>query len=92
MRDYIIFTDSAADLSREQLEEWGIKMVPLKFQIDGTTYCNDHSDQDMAPKKFYDLLREGKTVSTSQANVEDFKERFQEYLAKGLDILYIAFS
>jgi DegV family protein with EDD domain len=92
MRDYIIFTDSAADLSREQLEKWDIKMVPLKFKIDEKTYCNDHSDQDMAPKKFYDLLRARKTVSTSQANVEDFKERFRECLVKGLDILYIAFS
>ena len=38
------------------------------------------------------MLRSGKTSTTTQINIEVFKEEMRPYLEKGLDVLYLGFS
>lgn len=40
MPDYVILTDSAADLSAEMVGETGLNVLPLSFTIQGETYQN----------------------------------------------------
>ncbi len=92
MRDYIIMTDSCADLSAQEVAELQLTVVPLSYTIDGETYVNypDHSEMD--PKEFYRRLNAGSRSVTSAVNVGTFVDAMRPILESGKDILYIAFS
>ena len=45
MPDYVILTDSSADLSAEMVREAGVTVLPLSFTIQGETYVENHSGQ-----------------------------------------------
>lgn len=87
--DYIIFTDSTCDLEPEYTETLGVSVIALEFTYDGKSYCDGTG---MSYKDFYNLLREKKSVTTSQINTGTFIEKFEPCLKEGHDILYIAFS
>lgn len=88
MREYVILTDSGADLPIEVAAEYGISVIDLVLQIGDTTKLNGEIDS----KEFYALLREKTTITTSAVNMERFKEFFEPYLQAGKDILYLGFS
>lgn len=87
MNDYIILTDSAADLPSDIAETLEIEILPMKYTVNDK--CCIDKDFDM--ENFYNLLR-GKALSlTTQTNVEEFMEYFSKYLEDKKDILYIGF-
>lgn len=90
MNEYVIFTDSACDLSRSLLGEWGIPFESLtyKFENSDKIYIND----EIPAKEFYDKMREGGVAKTAAVNPDTFKTTFEKVLAEGKDILYIGFS
>lgn len=90
MSNYVILTDSAADLKPELLSTLGVRFLSLSFVFDGedTTYGNF----DLAPEDFYAKMRAGKSAKTSAVNVAAFKDFFEEDLKAGNDILYLGFS
>lgn len=88
----MIITDSTSDISQKIADEAEVIVLPLQFDMDGLTYRNFADEREMSSDEFYDAMRKGKTPKTSQINVNDFCEYFSEYLEKGLDILYLAFS
>ena len=47
MREYIIMTDSCADLSAAEVADLGVAVVPLHYEMDGVEYINnpDHSER-----------------------------------------------
>ena len=59
MSDFIILTDSSADLSAEMVREAGVTVLPLSFTIQGETYENTPDNREMDPALFYDMLRRG---------------------------------
>jgi len=86
--DYTLITDSSCDLPPDYLRENGIPDLQLYFTIgDVTRKCNE-----MTPEEFYRCIRGGDMPVTSQVNVEDAVELFEEEIGKGRDILYLAFS
>ena len=87
--DYIIMTDSSADLPAAYLEKNQIYSASLKYTIDGSTYDNDDEE---AAKDFYDKVRNGSMPTTSQVNPEEAKEKFVEALKLSRNILCLAFS
>ena len=88
MSDYIISTSSPSDLSKEYIEKHDIMILKYTFTIDGA----DHKDGDMDPKVFYDKVRAGAMPTTSQLTPDGVINDFDQMLAEGNDILYIAFS
>ena len=90
--NYVIITDTSADLPREISERYEIEAVPLSYTVDGVEYVTKPGD-DEEMKRFYDLMRERKhEISTSMANGEEFAPKFESILKEGKDILYIGFS
>lgn len=87
--DYIIFTDSTCDLEPEYADTLGVSVIALEFTYEGKSY---RDGTGMSYKDFYNLLREKKSVTTSQINTGTFIEKFEPRLKEGHDILYIAFS
>lgn len=92
MRDYIIITDSTTDLPMEYVKEKDINIVSLSFIIKNKTYKNTLDGQELGFKDFYNLMRSGEMVTTSQVNPLDIIEIYEPYLEKGIDILGIGFS
>lgn len=90
MRDYIIFTDSACDLSPAVLSSWGVGSCSLSFVFDGDERI--YGNHDLPACEFYGLMRGGKTAKTSAVNPETFMEAFEPHLQQGCDILYLGFS
>ena len=90
MNNFVIFTDSSCDLSREMLAELNIVSLPLTFRFNGEDV--EYSDGDMPSSTFYAKMRNGETAKTSAVNNQAFKDEFSRLLASGMDILYIGFS
>lgn len=90
MSNYIIFTDSACDLSPAVLKDWGVDSCSLSFVFDGeeTVYGNN----DLSAADFYAQMRSGKTAKTSAVNPDTFSQAFEKHLQQGKDILYLGFS
>ncbi|MBE7065536.1 MAG: DegV family protein [Ruminococcaceae bacterium] len=88
MRDYLIVTDSSADLTAEQIKEFGIASIPLDVVIDGNPIPNDKVDV----KEVYAQLRAKKTMTTSAATIQRFTDFFEEILKDDVDLLYLGFS
>lgn len=88
-RDFIIITDTTADLPKEYLKENQVGVLSLNYSIDGEEYT---LDKELPYKEFYEKMRKGSMPTTSQANPETARELLQKYLEQGLDILYLSFS
>lgn len=92
MRDYVIVTDSSADLPMGLVAELGVEVLPLSFHIQGKTYYNYPDDREMEPKLFYKMLREGEMATTSAVNVAEYTATLEPILQAGKDVLVLAFS
>ncbi len=90
MNPYIIYTDSACDISPALLEEWGVKRCDLSFQFDGEEKV--YTNFELTPAEFYQRMRDGGVAKTSAVNSETFRTLFEEELKNGYDVLYIGFS
>lgn len=91
MLPFVLVTDSTIDETAAYFEKNDIKCAPLAFTIDDRTIEED-CGQTVSFHQFYDLLRQGKQASTSQAKLDSFLQIFRTALEGGQDILYIGFS
>jgi DegV family protein with EDD domain len=90
MCNYVIFTDSACDLSAEMLKERKVNYASLFFRFDGEEQI--YSNSAMPLKEFYDRVRAGGVAKTSAVNPDTFAVAFEQILKEGKDILYLGFS
>lgn len=92
MSNYVILADSTCDLNKEMREKYDVGYVKMNYVVDDKEYPADldwavHSCHD-----FYDLMRSGKRVRTTQVARETYVQEFKKYLDEGKDILYISCS
>lgn len=90
MSNYVIFTDSAADIKPELLNKWGVAFISLTFRFEGDD--KEYSNNEISASDFYARMREGGIAKTAAINPETFAKAFEEILSRGDDILYIGFS
>lgn len=88
---YWIVTDSAIDMNKDWIDaQKDFKVVSLAYLMDGQAYIPDGTDE--STKAIYDLLRQGKMISTSQVTPNVWAENLRPILEGGHDVLLIAFS
>ena len=92
MSDFVIVTDSSADLSAEMVAELGLEVLPLSFTVQGKTYHNYPDGREMDLNAFYRMLREGEMATTSAVNVAEYTAMLEPLLQAGKDVLVLAFS
>lgn len=92
MNEYVIVTDSSADLDAAEVKELDLQVIPLKFTLNGVTYSDYPDNRDMDPHEFYDRLRSGEVATTAALNMEDAKGVFEPILKDGKNVLMLAFS
>ena len=81
-------TDASCDLSQKQVDEAGVKVLPMEFQIEDKYYQHYPDCRLMSLEEFYDALKNGAMPKTTQINYMSFKAFFEPYLKAGKDVLY----
>ena len=90
MKNFVITTDTTADLPADYLVEHQIHIMSLTYTIEGNTYTWEHP---LPVEEFYRMMRNGSLPTTSQVNPEEAGALFEDIIQKyDCDILHIAFS
>lgn len=87
-----IVTDSCANLTDRQIEEYGIEIVSLKYRIGEKEFESYIKGEKNDCAEAYKLLREKEMITTSLANRGDFDKIIPPILEGGEDVLLLSFS
>jgi DegV family protein with EDD domain len=90
-KNYIITTDSCADMQASFMAENNIPFISLMFTLEGITYEDDFGET-MSSRAFYSRIKAGEHSTTTQVTPARYTEFFETYLEHGYDILHISFS
>lgn len=89
---YKIITDSCANLTDSQIEEYGVEVISLKYYIEGQEFESYIKGEETDYAETYRLLREKAMITTSLVSREDCDNIIKPVLESGEDVLIIAFS
>ncbi len=90
MADIQIITDAGADLTRQEMEEYGIDVIPIRITTKTREYL---SGVDMFSDEFYALLeKEEEIPRTSQPTTVEIYDVFRRHVDAGKQILMISLS
>jgi len=88
---YAIVTDTSANLPTPMLKELDITVLPFSYLYDGQEHtCMDTEAFD--GKAYYNMMRDGVKVTTSQITPFRYTEHFRPLLEAGQDILFVGMS
>lgn len=80
----IITSDSSCDLSKEQIKENDIRILPLYVNLNGEEFKDG---VNITPEDIFAFVKENKKLpKTSALSVEDYKRFFESILNEGKDI------
>lgn len=89
---YRIITDSCANLTDKQIDDYGVEIISLKYCIDGKDYDSYIKGVPTNFKETYALLRQKAQITTSLASREACDKVIKPVLDAGEDALVLAFS
>ena len=89
MKKIGIMTDSHSGILSEEAQRLGIKVLPMPFYIGEKVY---REGVDLSRDEFYDMLRKGVDVSTSQPSPTEVMDMWKEMLKEYEGIVYIPLS
>lgn len=84
-----IMTDSNSGITQSQAKELGLYVLPMPFTIDGKDYFEDIN---LTQKEFYEKLREGSDISTSQPSPEAVTDMWDMLLKEYDQVVHIPMS
>lgn len=90
--EFKILTDSCSNLTDELIDEMGIEIFPLTFMIDGVQHQSYLKGQASNLGEFYEMMREGKVITTSLPNLSEAEALIRSQLDEGFDVIYLGFS
>ena len=88
---FAIVTDTSANLPGDIIRKYDVKVVPLSYYVgenEGICLNNDKFDS----KKFYDDIRNGAVVTTSQIVPERYINYIEPLIKEEKDILFVGMS
>lgn len=85
---FTIMTDTSANLPEEYLQRHKIRCISYTFLIDGA----EPESFVFEGKRFYDDMRHGRLVTTSQIPPQRYADFFRSELARGQDVLFVSMS
>lgn len=86
-----IVTDTSANLPSELLEQYDIPVLPFSYYVNGKE-ANCLDTRTFNGKKFYDSIRDGAKVTTSQISPQLYEDMFRPFLNAGEEVLFIGMS
>ncbi|MBR4703392.1 MAG: DegV family protein [Oscillospiraceae bacterium] len=91
MASYVLSCCSTADLTKEHFEARGIRYICFHYWLDGKEYPDDLG-QSISFPDFYGAMARGAETRTSQINISEYLEYFEQFLSQGLDVLHVTLS
>lgn len=89
MKKIGIMTDSHSGIPAEKASRLHIKVLPMPFYIDGESY---YEDVTITRQEFFEKMRDGADVATSQPSPESVLKMWDEMLKEYEQILYLPLS
>ncbi len=87
---FCIITDSASDIPKGVIDEYGLFVMPTPVTIDNEDLRDGVS---IFPDEFYKIQEEGvKEIKTYHISELMFQDYFTEFAKRGDEVLYICFS
>lgn len=87
---FVVLVDSSADILPQVAQEEGIVVVPMPVNIDGQTFLEG---VDIFPEIFYPQFESFQELpKTSQPNPGTLKEKYEEIIANGHEVVAIHLS
>ncbi len=90
--DYVFMTDASCDLTKELVNEISVEVIPMEFHMEGKSYLHYTDCRMMSLDEFYNKVKTGVDVKTTQINYDTFTTYFENYLKAGKDIIYTGIS
>ncbi len=87
---FCIITDSASDIPKSVIEEYGLHVIPTPVTIDEKDYFDGDT---IFPEEFYRIQKENKSeIKTYHISQYMFEQHFEPFAKRGDEVLYICFS
>ena len=90
-RKFVLSCCSTVDLPYAYMAQRDIPVLFYHYVVGDQEYVDDMGRDPAALPRFYGFLKAGQLPQTSQINVADYLDFFEEQLQKG-DLLHIAFT
>ena len=90
-RKFVLSCCSTVDLPYAYMAQRNIPVLFYHYVVGDQEYVDDMGRDPAALPRFYGFLKAGQLPQTSQINVADYLDFFEEQLKKG-DLLHIAFT
>mgnify|MGYP004504761091 CR=1 FL=1 len=88
---FAIVTDTAANLESSWLQSHQVKTIPFVYSVDGVEKsCANLADFD--PRTYYEAIRNGSRVKTSQITPQQYLDCMEPLLDAGQDVLFVGMS
>ena len=84
-----VITDSNSGITQTQAKELGIFVLPMPFMIEGKEYFEDIN---LTQREFYERLKDGSDISTSQPSPEAVMDLWNQVLKEYDQIVHIPMS
>lgn len=88
---FAIITDTSANLDRSWLEKNNVLAIPFHYMVRGAD-CTCLDTESFDGVSFYNAMRAGEKVTTSQITPQAYHDMMRPVLERGEDILYISMS
>ncbi|MBO4981237.1 MAG: DegV family protein [Lachnospiraceae bacterium] len=89
MAKIAIVTDSNSGITQTQAKELGVCVLPMPFMIGTETY---YEDINLSQKDFFEKLKSGEAISTSQPSPESVTKLWDDLLQEYDQIVHIPMS
>lgn len=86
-----VFTDTSSGMSTELRKEYNIEYFRMGIIVNGKQMHGDIDYQEYSREQLYEWVKDPNvTITTSLVAADEFMSKCEEYLKKGIDILYVA--
>ena len=92
MKNFCIFADSTCDLGIELLEKYEIEYLQMNYVVDGKEYNATLDWKQVSSKDYYDMMRNGIRIQTTQVPRNVIEDAFNAKLDEGLAVVYVGCS
>ncbi len=92
MAGYCLVSDVTAEISQQDVEKYGIRVVPMTFFLGEKEYHQYPDNRELSMKEFYEGQVAGLETKSSQITPAEFTKAFEEILKEGKDIIYYGLS
>ncbi len=88
---FIVATDTSANLQKTFIEKEDVRIIPYIFRYRGEEHtCFNVEDFDI--DGFFEMMRQGEKVETSQVNPFTYEQFFEKLLQENDEVLFISMS